>query len=296
MTLELLLELQGAELARLSDEAAARMIAALEDGRRVLLEALSSVGDETASQQAQRLRVSLVQAEAALLSLRDRLGLVLSEFEREAHRLTISHLFGLVEFHSEQFPGARGIDLHIVERLSRKGQLGLHRYASHRYSAQVLDLVQRELVAGVAANIGQAKIAERIAGIGSDLFGQLKPRAELIARMELSRAYNDAQLEAIQLWAEEDDRPGDPILKRIEEYLDARNHPFSRVSDGMTADPNASFRVPVAAVNREARKMKKSPKGVLWPNVGGVYVGANLPAHYNDRGRIIPWRASWADG
>lgn len=296
MTLALLLDIQGAELARLSDEAAARMITALEDGRRLLLEGLASVGDDSPTERAQRLRVSLVQAETALLSLRDRLGLVLSEFERNAHQMTIEHLLGLVSFHGEQFPGARGLDLHIVERLSRKGQLGLHRYATHRYSAQALDAIQRELVAGVAANIGQAKIAQRIAGIDSDLFKDLKPKAELIARMELSRAYNDSQLEAIQLWAEEDPtHREDPILKRIEEYLDARNHPFSRVSDGLTADPNANFRVPVSAVEAEARKLKKSGKGVLWPVVAGAYVGASLPAHYNDRGRIVAWRASWSE-
>jgi hypothetical protein len=111
--------------------------------------------------------------------------------------------------------------------------------------------------------------------------------------METSRAYNDAHLEGILELDQSDPRPDDPLLKKIDEFFDQRNHPFSRAANERVALPQDPFVVPVAEVDAAARAMRRPSSGVLWARVDGNYVGQNLPAHFNERGRIIPWRASW---
>ena len=50
---------------------------------------------------------------------------------------------------------------------------------------------------------------------------------------------------------------------------------------------------PVADVTRWEAELKRRSGGILWPLVGAAYKGTNYPAHFNDRGRQVPFRASW---
>ncbi|MEQ1494481.1 MAG: hypothetical protein ABL912_01800 [Novosphingobium sp.] len=289
MSLVDLLADQGAELSRLTDEAADRVLSALEDARRIVLERMTAI--QVNPENTARLRVLLLQLETGIAELRSRVGDALSTGESEAHRAVVAHLLGLVR--NEDPDLAPNIQPAILERLSRRSDLLLHRYSSDRYSAQVMDAAQRELVAGVAANLPQAQIAERIAGATGSVIAGHRGRAELIARMELSRAYNDAYLDSLYELDAEDPQPENPLHKRIEEYIDARNHPFSRVADQQTVPIGDLFAVSVADVESMARSMGVPSRGVLWERAGGEYFGSNLPAHYNDRGRIVAWRPSW---
>lgn len=60
------------------------------------------------------------------------------------------------------------------------------------------------------------------------------------------------------------------------------------------APVNGEWEVPLADVVAAGAKLGKSIGGIVWPLVGDTYKGAAYPAHFNDRGRQVPWRASWA--
>jgi hypothetical protein len=94
----------------------------------------------------------------------------------------------------------------------------------------------------------------------------------------------------------DDEGTDDPLLRQADEFFDARNHPVSRVIHGLVTGISTPWLVSVSAVAQAADRMKKSASGVLWPEVGGFYVVQNYPVAYNERGRFIPYRASWDGG
>lgn len=86
----------------------------------------------------------------------------------------------------------------------------------------------------------------------------------------------------------------DPVLRQIVEVRDTRNHPISRVIDRQVRPVGEPFRASVADVDAMASAMGRPRTGsIYWPQVGSEYVGRSLPAHPYERGRIVPWRASW---
>lgn len=120
----------------------------------------------------------------------------------------------------------------------------------------------------------------------------LAPRWRQHADLFVSRSANATLLEASQ--AAEIAVPSVGLLKRDVEVFDLRrNHPISRVLDGMTIPVQASFRAPVAQVEAWAARLKKPSGGIFWREVGGAYVGSTLPAHFGERGVVVPWLPRW---
>lgn len=162
---------------------------------------------------------------------------------------------------------------------------GLRQYEQviDKFVAEMASRMLRQLV----SRIGQQPLrtAQELAGPNKrSTIGAYLNRARLIARMEALRAYN----EALVALARGLKAPRGRVLrKRIVEIIDPRNHPFSRAADGTTAGIDEPFKVSVVAVAQEAAAMGVSAAGVFWNVRDGNYVGTSLPAHYNDRGRVV---------
>lgn len=284
---------QGEEFARMTEAQERRVLRGLEDARRDLRErllVLEATGGDTATPfTAQHLRMALVQVESAVGNLRDRLDDTFVGAERQLHDRAVSHLLGIVKRAEPKFRDAGGaLDLPILQRLTERRGLALHRHSVQRYGAQLIEAIQRELVVGVASNLTVPQIADRIAGTDRSVFAGARGRAMLIARMELSRAYGDgAQIALEQLAATDPPGTNDPLMKKADEAFDYRNHPFSRALHGRVALPQDDWRVPVAGLPKGALS------GLVWKRRGAFVTGFAYPAHYNDRGRMIPHRASW---
>jgi hypothetical protein len=121
----------------------------------------------------------------------------------------------------------------------------------------------------------------------------LAPRWRQHADLFISRSANATLLEASE--AAHVAVPTFGLLKRDVEVFDLRrNHPISRVLDGQTIPVQASFRAPVAQVEAWAARLRKPSGGIFWPVVKGDYVGLTLPAHFGERGVVVPWLPSWS--
>lgn len=109
---------------------------------------------------------------------------------------------------------------------------------------------------------------------------------ETIIRTETSTVYNAQSVNAIEAANLDFDLD---LNKRIVETLDnERNHPISQVLNGQITTVDGQFKASVARVNTIAAKLKRSAGGVFWPQVNGFYVGSRLPAHYRERGIVVP--------
>lgn len=166
------------------------------------------------------------------------------------------------------------------------------------------DDLQREVrgVLGRSVILGEGvlKAAKRI----EHLAQVNKWRLNLIARMEIARSQNESNEEAIKqvaknfpeldLWY--------MIRDSVDRSSDTRNHSFSWAINGLkrNAKKEKTFKIDVSIVQREflewkkitGRKMKKI-SGVVWKKQGQYYVGKNVPAHFNDRAVIMPYRPEW---
>lgn len=295
MSLAQILEAHSIELDRLQVQQARDVLSAFDDARRALHERirLEPKGNDAT---VLRLRAQLAQVEAGAAQLKDRLGIVMSSGERQAHQLALQHLTALVRSQEAGFEGMAGlVNVNAVARLAALDGLLLHRYSLDRYGADAVAQMQRAIASGVAQGLNQDQLAEMIAGAGGSVLDGLRGRAALIARMETGRAYNDGTLESGFALEEMDNDPADPYLKRIDEYFDGRNHPFSRAAHGYSARLAEPFRIPQGLVVQAGIALQRGIGGVVWPLADGVYVGMNLPAHFNDRGRITIWRGSWGE-
>lgn len=247
----------------------------------------------------QHLRVVRAQLEGAIVDLRAQLGVVLDQAVAEAEQQSLDQLLEVVKEQEKEFTGAGAeLEPRIVAHLADRRELLLHRFAADRYTSELLASVQRGLVLGQASGMTLRQMASHIAGTNGIIAGG-RSRVNLIVRMETARAYDAAHQTGIETAAELLDADGankdDPMLQRIDEYFDKRNHPFSRVAHGTTAPVGEPWRVPVAAVRAMAGQLGKGVGGILWPQDGADFVGTQLPAHYNDRARRVPWRRSWGE-
>lgn len=297
-----LLEAQARELDTLTDHEVATALGALEDARRDLRERLEAMrvsgADQVTRFTAQHLRVQLAQVEAAARQLTERLNGALAEAERKVHEQALKNLLATIRANEPDFVDAGGrIELAALRRLTEEQGLLLHTHSVQRYGAQLVENIQREITRGVAGGQTLDQIVDRIAATDESVFAGMRHRAELIARMELNRAYNAGHQAALEEAAAILDEPGrpDPLLKKADEFSDKRNHPFSRALDGKTAPVTGEWVVPHAEVEAAAAVLGKRATGIVWRRDGAVWRGANYPAHYNDRGRQVPWRASWAE-
>lgn len=191
--------------------------------------------------------------------------------EREMHRLATRHF---AELFGPDVP--RGT-------LGRQRALRMADAVVDKLVAEMMIRMSRMLVTKVQQPSGRT--ARELAGPAKfSTVNSYKHRARLSARMEMLRAYNEAQVALAQ------DFPalrGQVFQKRIVELFDDRNHPFSRAANGTVSGIGEPFKVPVKEVRRAASALNKSAAGVFWSVQDNHYVGMSLPAHYNDRGRIV---------
>lgn len=221
--------------------------------------------------------------------LESRLGAAFTVADAAAIDLAGVHLGALAAAHGPAGlvygPGAR---LRAAAALASQRALGLAAWQAGGLSARAAGRVQSALVAGVVQEQSAGEIVARVQAAGGPMAVNRR-EAELLVRMEMSRAYSQAGGEMAAALYEEDNR----WRKRIVETIDDRNHPFSRVSNGVMAKPGELFRVSAQAVAAEAAAMGVRLRTVLWPQRGGHYKGMNLPAHYGERGRVVPWHLDW---
>lgn len=236
--------------------------------------------------------------EQAVRDLQTRMGAQLDTAVQASKTRSIEHLFDLVERAEPDFIGVGGsIRMDALLRISQPQGLLLHRFSLQRYGADVVSRMQGHLVQGVAQRLTYVQMRERLVAREFSAAAEMRPRAELIVRNEMSSAYNGIYTDEVTSLAKRLDVEGDddPLLLRIDEYLDARSHPISWLLDGKARKPDGPpFRVSVAAVRAKAATLKrKRAGGVLWRVEGGDYVGETLPAHHWERGRVHAWRKSW---
>lgn len=295
--LQRILDRQAETLARLQDQEARRFLRGLQDARRELAEQLGALASARRGETftGQHLRVALAQVEAGIGQLQRRLDGVLSLNLQAQRERALEDLLGTLAAAEPDFRDAgRAIELAALARLSEDRALALHRHSLSRYGAQLIEEAQRQLVLGVTRAATWHEVTRRIAGARGSVLAGMAHRAGLIVRMEMNRTYNAAAQTSLLEAAETLERLGapDPLMRRADESLDTRTHPLSQVLHGQVTGLRQPWRVSVAAVQAHADQARVS--GVLWPVEGGNYIGHSYPAHFNERGRQVPWRASWA--
>jgi hypothetical protein len=292
--IERLLDRQAAELAKLDEKDAALVLRALDDGRRDLAERLRRLPES--SWTAQHTRMALAETEAGIRQLQERLGVVLADQERRRHELAMEHLLRVLREQESEFAEVGGpLRTRMIARLSQDQGLLLHRHSVQRYGSELITRIQREIVLGQTSQMTLDQVVDRIVSTDQGVFASMRYRAELIARMEAGRQYDDghqASLEEASDLLDDPDDP-DPLMKRADEYSDQRNHPFSRALHGRLAPVKGEWEVPVAEVQMWAEQLGKGMGGILWREEGGQFKGGRYPAHFNDRGRQVAWRRSW---
>lgn len=294
-----LLERQAEELDALEAAQRAAVLRAFEEARLQLQEELHRliVAGKGDSFTARQLALSQAEVEAALRLFAQQLELPLGEAVQQSRTKAIEHLVATLDLQDPDFARVQGaLNVRVIARLNEDQGLLLHRYSLQTYSSAVAAEVQRQLVVGAVRRADPYRMVQAIAGKLDSTITNRMARAELILRMETNAAYSRMTLAGLQESAALLDTPGrpDPLMRRADETRDKRNHPLSLVLNDMVAPLDEPFRVSVALVAAQAERMKKSPGGVVWPREGGFYVGMTYPAHFGDRGREVPYRASWA--
>lgn len=265
-------------LDRLTVQQQRRLLAIVREHRRALLGEIALL---PAGLTRRTLQGALVQINPLFARLSIRLGEALEQANVTAQTLSLDHAFALWRHRGlGALPTPEDTFRTIMAgRMADYRGLRLFQTSADTYANDVAGRIQQAITSGVLQNETEAQIASRIK--------QAAPlsdhRAKLVARMETNVAYNAVASEFVA-------EAGDGWTRRIVEYVDSRNHPFSRASDGVTAPPGRLFKVPVSDVAAAASAMGKSTSGILWRIAGDNYVGQNLPAHFGERGRVVPWQ------
>lgn len=307
-----LLERQADDLAGFQDATTRAVLRAAADARREMREALEAAVadglDQATPYTVQHLRVMLAQAERVVATLERRIGTELDAASVKAGEQALSDLLAVIRANEPDFLDAGGsVELRALQRLTVERGLLLHAYSTRRYSSEVMAAIQRELQIGLIRGQARAAVVSRITKVGAGTMASLDHRAELIARMESNAVYNGMHQAAIEETSSVLDEPGrtDPLLRQMSEFIDARNSPASRAADGIVAALTQPFRIPVAEVRKWEGLMKKRAGivgdkrgggGTQVPIVGGYYELARFPLHFGERGRQIPYRATWDGG
>lgn len=293
-----LLARQSHELAALQEAQARDLLRAVDEARAEILARLAAltVRGERTPFTIQHMRVILAQTEAAADQLKRKMSATIEAGAGTAHRLAMRDLLATIRAHEPDFIDAGGqIEWAAVRRL--QSGLLLHKYSLDRYGAEVVARVQQQLSIGLLQGATIPELTRRVAS-SSGVIAKLGGRAELIARMEVSGAYNAGHQAALEEAAAVLDDAGtdDPLMRQADEFFDQRNHPLSRVIHGQVTAIDKPWLVSVSAVAAAAEALGKGTGGVLWPDSGGYYAVHGYPAHFNERGRSIPYRASWDQG
>lgn len=280
----ILLAEHEAALAVMTNREVRAMLRALADSESEVLAALASEPDLL---RRQRLAALVTRLAGYRVTMEARLRNVLDAADRRVLDLAARHLDALAAAAGPAALSDAG-RVQAAGVLARQHDLLLHQYSVGRYSQAAMGRIQTALVAGVLQGESPGAVAARVRRAGGPA-ALNRREAELMARMELSRAYSQGNGEIAAVLYDTD--PG--WRKRIVEVRDRNNHPFSRVADGTLAKPGAAFAVSVAAVAAAAAAMGRSAKGVVWAARNGAYRGMHLPAHFGERGRVVPWHVAW---
>lgn len=239
----------------------------------------------------------LPAVEALANTYRGRFDALLARAARTLSEVEVEHLAELLaEFEPAIGPDALAALRQLPAAVEADEALrAVVLFRSRRLWADATATVHAGLLGGLQDGRTGHRTAVDAAGV--EVLKRLRARAGLVAEMEARRQSSETVTRAARnlhdLLQDTTGYRADPILRRIVEIRDRRNHPFSRAADGTTARPGDLFRVPLAAVEAQAAAMRKSGGGVFWRLSGADYVGDSLPAHYGDRGRITLDRASW---
>lgn len=195
----------------------------------------------------------------------------------------------------ESVQNASLIEWNVKNRIAASSHLGLYAYSLEQTNRLLIDRAKNRLTQAALSEQKNTQIKTSLIGKQDSIYANFRSRIELVMRTEMARlydAYHQIALEEAALVLDAG-RTDDFLMKRADEYFDRRNHPFSLVLHGKVAPIKGEWEVSVYEVTKVAAKLKKSMGGILWRQVGGSYVGGSYPAHYNDRGRQVPWRNSW---
>lgn len=128
-------------------------------------------------------------------------------------------------------------------------------------------------------------------------------RLRLIARMETARASNKAKIDHIkELQREFPDKEYWLMVKdAVDPTKTTRNHWLSWAISGTVRNVTAGewFEVDTATLNATKAEYKRvtgrkaSDNGVLWKPSGVGRRGKTVPAHFWDRGVLVPWDPAW---
>lgn len=276
-----LVSAQQKALSKLENARVRRFLTALEEARRELQDAIASAGESEF--QAARLPQLLGQIDAIEAQTTARLG-------RESGTRAVGDM---ARDHSLQGFSALEPGLSITLQFNFLDAALLERFATANLAnitgrtASQINAIRAVLLNRVGVRgMSPSRVARELAGKEGMFTGQYA-RVETILRTETSTIYNAHKLAATE---EANALHGLAFNNRIIETMDLeRNHPISRAINGLVQAPGLNFVVPVAKVNAAAAAMgRKSTGGIFWIQKSGFYVGRGLPAHYNERGTVVP--------
>lgn len=307
-----LLAAQAERLAALQDETARAVLRLAEDARREMREALERALadglDAKTPYTVQHLRTMLAQAEATVANLERRIGRELDAAAKAAGDRAFADLIDVIKANEPEFRDTGGrVEMRVLSRYAQEQALLVHSYSTKLYTQDVMAAIQRDLALGLQRGDTRRDTVKRITESGRGTMAERTYRAELIARMETNRMYNDMHQASAEEAASVLDEPDDddPLLRQMEEYFDHRNSPASRAADQIVSALAQPFRIPVADVRTWEDRLKRRAGivgdkrkggGTQVPIVAGYYELARYPFHFGERGRQVPYRASWDDG
>lgn len=284
---------QEAELRAFADLRAKRIIDRIDQARRdILAEILDLSAQPDSEAQRRRLNSVLQQMDAIQKNMVDDIRLVGSS-DQYIGKLVEAHVSEAVSFVAS-VPMSVGFDTINTRAISLFAQNELEKVT--RLAENQLDVIRGALVRDVGAKgLNPRTVAYNLAKSDSGLFAGMYARLQTIIRTESATVYNAQTMEGLRYAVKERNIP---LRVKISEHKDdARNHPISQVIDRQVQEVGDSFRAKVSAVEAVAKRLaahsgkkkrKATTAGIFWPRVGEYYVGGNLPAHYNERGRIVP--------
>lgn len=289
-----IVQAQEAELRAFADKRASRFIAYIEQARKDILAEIQDLADTTTGDQP--------VSRTRLVRLLGRLD----EIKKEASQNILSvgpsdeYIAKLTKAHMEANlleVAGKAITLTLDDinprLLSLFAQNELEKVAS--MTEQQISVIKSALIRDVGAKgLNPRAIAKNLAGNESGLFTGMYGRLQTIVRTESATVYNEQIVESIKVSISQ----GAELRMKISEHPDdSRNHPISQVINNQVREVGEPFRAKVSDVKRAATRLaaasKRKPskslgRSIFWPEINGYYVGRNLPAHYNERGRIVP--------
>lgn len=275
---------QEKELQRLANARVKRLLRMLEDARLELQATIANVDADTFT--ANRVIMLNEQIDQIMEALRRDIRRA-GEHASEIASLAKSHLDETVGIITGSSTIKVSFDVLNVDVLRKFSQLTLENVSD------LMGVAEKNKIKSVLfTKVGvkgenPAKVARELVGRDSAFTGRYN-HVENIIRTETNSVYNAQSLEGIKSLNEAHDLG---LAKRIVETIDPkRNHPISVVLNGQVRKPGDKFKASVSAVQSAGARMGKKGRvnGVLWPIVNGYYVGDRLPAHYFERGIVVP--------